>query len=668
MENKAFDDIELQAGKGGASKEKSTATAVAIKGAEEQGVEHHINDGPYAGMGKDALLKYSATMKWRIARWICIVILALGWFGMLAMAITIIVTTPKCLPWWQLVTFYEIYPRSFYDSDGDGIGDLKGITAKVDYLSRIGVGAILLTSIFGSSNKDFGNDVTDFTAIDEALGTMQDFEEMVDVLHEEEIKVVLDFIPNHSSDQHPWFLNKKKSKDYYIWREKKNNWVSLYGGSAWENGTHGYYLHQYSKYQPDLNFAWPAVQEELQNALEKWFIKGVDGFNLQSMKYLYESENFTDEPKNPDFTGGGKPKQYESRIHQYTAEYGGHSQGSVHDLLRRWRKEIFDQFSTAGTYRVMMTDSDSNASVVSSYYGTVTRPEADMPQNFNLLNLGDPLGEGATTKGSDIRRWIEEWNDNMPDKKWPNFMIGNHDIRRVASRMPPGYAAAANMLLLTLPGTPICYYGDEIGMTDVEMTLETTKDIKALNDPLRWRQKTRDPARSPMQWSADPNAGFSTNKSGTWLPVNTNYINGTNVEAMEDDNNEGTLLQLFKSLNKLRRNRRGFMNNNMHFVKDTDEVVSYIRETKDKTSTRYFVAINFGAISSEEDYFDVDPSLPIQGTIIIGTDPERRKSRGGRVEMNKLQLDPGEGLVIELDDVVEVAKGSNFVYEYFKPA
>ncbi|XP_072032618.1 alpha-glucosidase-like [Amphiura filiformis] len=692
MENKAFEDVDLEA-QDEVKKEKQTEGGVDNEGyqnvavgvdeagtglAEEAARSNQRDaqmeperDGPYAGMGKEVLLKYSQTAKWRGARWFCAFILVAGWCTMLAMAIYIIMTTPKCLPWWQLSTIYQIYPRSFYDSDGDGIGDLQGIISKSDYISSLGVGAVLLNSIFKDGDKDYGYDVVDFMDVDKDLGTLEDFEDLLTAFHDLNIKVLLDFIPNHSSDQHPWFIGSRDPEhedeslyDYYMWGKdggnKPSNWVSLYSGDAWtrDDGRADYYLHQYSEYQPDLNLANPKVHDHITNALDEWFTRGVDGFNLHGVSYIYENEDRRDEPDNPDFITDplDTQRQYDSLLHYYTAEFGDH-----HTLLRNWRKGLFDQFSTAGTYRIMLTDSMSNTSYVSTYYGTSKQPEADMPQNFNLVKLGDPLGRNAPTTGNEVKALIDEWMDNMPEKKWPNFVMGNHEVHRVASRLGPLYAAAANMLILTLPGTPICYYGDEIGMEDVTMTLATTKDLKALNDPYRWEEKTRDPERSPMQWVNDLNAGFSSNETGTWLPVNENYKTGINVADRQLE--EWSILHMFTSLTYLRTTERAFENTAMHHVHSSEEVVSYIRETSDGTGRRYFVAINFGTFLSEEDYYDMDPTLPIQGTVVVATDVNRMNTREGRVELNKLPLAAGEGLVVELDPV---EGGASFIYNVLK--
>ncbi|XP_022090707.1 uncharacterized protein LOC110979322 [Acanthaster planci] len=647
---------------------------VPVKKTEDR--EELIHDGPYAGMGKEELLRYSRGFSWRAARWVLLLILLAGWCAMLGMSIYIIVVTPRCLPWWQTSVIYQIYPRSFKDSDGDGIGDLKGIIEKVDYLSDIGVGAVLLHSIYQSPQRDLGYDVSDFEKVDPIFGSQEDFDALITALHDKNIKVILDFIPNHSSVEHEFF-QKSSARDetylnWYTWADNSNNWVSVYSGSAWrlksERAQH--YLHQFSEYQPDLNLRKEAVTNYLETVLEQWFIKGVDGFSIQGVKYMFETDAYTDDTPAPGYVndGLGDPVQYESLLHDKSSEFDG----LQHVLLKKWRKGIFDQFSTAGTYRVMITDSDSNSSYARTYYGTEEDPEVDLPMNLNLVNLGDvnggwsgtTIGTGYTT-GLEVYEMVQEWMDNLPKGKWPSFMLGHHGVHRIASRLTKEHAGAANMLLLTLPGTPICYYGDEIGMTDVLITEDELMDIKALNDMPRWEIKTRDRQRTPMQWTADPYAGFTSSVNGSWLPVPPEEeFTKVNVAVMDEDPN--SVLRMFKALTKLRAEKRTLRQGpTAKFVHNTLNVVSYIRELEGERE-RFFVAINFGQDTTfENDFFDrANGALPVEGTVVVGTDMSRV---GERVQLNKIALRVGEGILVLLDEIVEV-QDQNWWYQYFRPA
>eukprot|EP00057_Strongylocentrotus_purpuratus_P012676 XP_011667150.1 PREDICTED: neutral and basic amino acid transport protein rBAT [Strongylocentrotus purpuratus] len=690
MDNNGFDNVEM--------KETMKDSETSKKAEAEGEVSHYseVNDAeqgsstspqlctrPYAGMGKEELLKFSQTPGWRAARWICLLIILAGWCAMLGMAIFLIITTPRCLPWWQSAVVYQIFPRSFADSaadvdsiiGGDGVGDLQGIINKVDYLKNdLGINAVLLSSIYKSGGRDNGEDITDFTLVDDVLGSIDDFEELVQVLHDNDIKLILDFIPNHSSAHHEFFQKSRKVvagtpdsdddlkyQEFYTWTDapEPNNWISLYSGSAWncDDVADKCFLHQYSEYQPDLDLANEEVRAHLSDALERWFTRGVDGFNIRGVRYFHEAPDFTDEPVNADYISiGSNHSQYESLHHDYTAEYDGMS----HSLLQTWRDGVFYKFSTAGTYRVMLTDSDSNTTYVQSYYGTSNDPGANLPMNFNLLEMGDPMGQGGTITGRELEALIRKWLDVMDEGNWPNFQLGNYGASRIASRLAPEYSKVANILLLTLPGTPICYYGDELGMENLQDLEYEQGRISAPRLIHVWQLKTRDYERSPMQWDATMNAGFSTSEDYIYLPVHSNYQQ-VNVAAQKED--EDSVLQMFRRLVALRSEYRALTTDTINFVASSDEVIAYIREI-DIEKERFFIALNFGSIDSEVDYFHTGDgdSLPLQGSVVVSTDRGRESSR---VELNKLHLKPGEGVVVLLDEIVHV--GSGWWYKFFLP-
>ncbi|XP_071789828.1 amino acid transporter heavy chain SLC3A1-like [Asterias amurensis] len=686
MDNKGFDDIEMQPPGNStdlpANGDYEIVEKSSMKGMDENEIskkplEEYIepHDGPYAGMGKEELLRYSRGASWQIARWSLLLLLLAGWCAMLGMSIYIIVVTPRCLPWWQTSVIYQIYPRSFKDSDGDGIGDLKGITDNVAYLKDLGVGAVLLNSIYQSPQVDLGYDVSDFEKVDPIFGTTTDFENLVEALHGEDIKLILDFIPNQSSNIHEFF-NKSMAGDsdylnWYTWADEKNNWLSTYSGEAWELNSNRaqFYLHQYSKEQPDFNLRNNAVVQYLTDVLDKWFVLGVDGFSITGVKYMFETDTFSsnDQPA-PGYVddGLGAPKQYNSLLHDKSSEFNG----LQHKLLKEWRDGKFNQFSTAGTYRVMLSDSDSNSTYARTYYGSEEEPEVDLPMNFNLLKLGDTnggwspstIGTGYTT-GIEVYELVKDWMDNLPSGKWPTFMLGHHGVHRIASRLGEGYARAANMLLLTLPGTPIVYYGDEIGMTDVEITEAQLMDVKALNDIPRWQTKTRDRQRSPMQWTNKSYSGFTESETGSWLPLPPqSKFTDINVQTLASDKN--SILSMFKAMTQLRADNRPLRQGKVaKFVHNTLNIVSYIREVE-KERERFFVAINFGQdMSFENDFYDKGQGeLPIEGTILVSTDMRRN---GERIQLNKVALDAGEGIVVLLDEIVEVDEYHWF--QYFKP-
>ncbi|XP_071962499.1 amino acid transporter heavy chain SLC3A1-like [Antedon mediterranea] len=610
-------------------------------------------------MTKEELLKYSQSHKWRTARWTLLIILFIGWCAILAAAISIIVVTPKCLPWWQTTVIYQIFPLSYKDTNNDGFGDLKGITDRADYLESLGIGAVWLTSVFASGGKAFGYDVTDFKGIDSRLGTLDDFEDLVNALHGKGISVILDFVPNQSSDEHEWF--NKSSKDtsggngneynnYYVWSDTStppNNWISTHGGPAWtkSESNRKSYLHQMSSCQPDFNWRNDGLKEKMKDILEFWLEKGVDGMNMHGIQFLYETSKLDqDEPVNPSFNDmiyNGSLEQYDSLKHYYTSE-----NTLTQDLLEDWRTGIFDDYSTAGGYRVLMTDSDSNMSYVMQYYGKSGENKADIPQNFNLARLSGQMGSDVT--GLHIADIISEAISELPSGKWPNFQFGNFETRRMASRFGETvngdrYGRPINMLLLTLPGTPICYYGDEIGMEDIELDLSYEyQDILAIDDPANAAMKTREYELSPMQWDGTMFTGFSYNK--TWIHINDNH-DEINVQAQEKS--DTSMLSMFKALTKLRSDNRAFQSDNFReftILHSTVNVVAFTREPDDD-SNEYLTIVNFGTAPTVTDLHELNKAIPIEGVVAVSTHMNRN---GNTVQLNKIKLDAAEGLVINI--------------------
>ncbi|XP_078001217.1 amino acid transporter heavy chain SLC3A1-like [Glandiceps talaboti] len=589
----------------------------------------------YVGLTREELLERSNSSTWKIARWTLFILLLLGWIAILGGAIYIMVSTPRCLPWWQTAVFYQLYPRSFKDTSGDGIGDLGGIEEKIDYLQDIGVNAIWMNSVYKSPQVDNGYDVSDYYDVDPLFGDVSQFQNLLSTLKDKGLRVILDFIPNHSSDHHAWFNESRMSKDndyksHYIWVDgaegtPPNNWKSVWGGSAWTyvDEREQYYLHQFLKEQPDLNWRNDDVKKEFDAILEFWLRMGVDGFRINAVQYLLETDDYSkNEKKNEDNTGN--MDDYDYWDHANTREYDG-----VHDIVRSWRTGQVDHYSTSGAYRFLTSDAEDDLKVVTSYYGIT-----DFPQNLNFLEIADESGDII---GKKVQELVQDWMESMPDGSHPNFLLGNHDKRRIASRVGQNYIRACHMLLLTLPGSPTIYYGDEIGMEDINIP---TNNV--LPDPLA-KSKSRDVARSPMQWSAEDNAGFSNN-SDTWLPINSNY--GTvNVETQLED--EKSLLNLFKALTSLRAaEERVIPVGSISYVSQNDDVFAYIRESSLSGFNRYLVAINFGlGPRTDDDYATQESSLPAEGEVVVSTGMDRN---GERVKLTKLSLKGGEGVVIKI--------------------
>src|SRR5579863_7131237 len=369
----------------------------------------------------------------------------------------------RTVPWWQSAVLYQIYPRSFQDSNGDGIGDLAGIIGRLDYIKHLGVDAIWLSPIFPSPMADFGYDVSDYTAIDPVFGDLATFDTLVAKAHAMGLRILLDFIPNHTSSKHPWFLESRSSRkspkrDWYIWKDAKpdgsppNNWLSTMGGPAWEwdAATNQYYLHSFLKEQPDLNWANPEVREAMYDVLRFWLARGVDGFRIDAVYYIGKDATFADEPPNP--VPNRKLGEYDTQLHL------GHDKGfpTIHQYLRGIRQAV----EQAAPGREPLTIGESHIwdwGEWASYYGEKL-DELHFPFNFAFTR-------GGYTAAS-AREIVQGLEAAIPEGAWPNYVLGNHDEPRIATRIGPHLAPLAMLMLLTLRGTPTIYYGDELGMED----------------------------------------------------------------------------------------------------------------------------------------------------------------------------------------------------------
>ena len=366
-------------------------------------------------------------------------------------------------PWWQTGVIYQIYPRSFQDSNGDGIGDLAGIVQRLPYLTELGVDAIWLSPIFRSPMADFGYDISDYTDIDPLFGSLEDFDALLAAAHAQGLRVILDLVPNHTSDQHPWFKQSRAStrssrRDWYIWRDPAenggppNNWPSVFDGSAWEYdcATGQYYYHAFLAAQPDLNWRNADVRSAIYEVMRFWLRRGVDGFRVDVIWHLIKDEHFRDNPPNPNFREGDPP--HHCVVPLYTAD-----RPEVHDIIAEMRR-VTDEF----TDRVLIGEIYLPLERLVAYYGR-DLSGVHLPFNFSLLS--------TSWRAPAIARLINEYEAALPSGGWPNWVLGNHDQARIASRVGHDQAKIAAMLLLTLRGTPTIYYGDEIGMNQVAMEL-----------------------------------------------------------------------------------------------------------------------------------------------------------------------------------------------------
>ena len=526
--------------------------------------------------------------------------------------------------WWKTGTVYQVYPRSFQDSGDDGVGDLAGITARLDYLAWLGVDAIWISPFYPSPMADFGYDVADYCGVDPLFGTLDDFDRLVAEAHRRRLKVILDFVPNHSSILHPWFRESRADRenpkrDWYVWRDPgpeggpPNNWLSNFGGPAWtrDEASGQYYYHAFLPEQPDLNWRNPAVRAAMHDALRFWLDRGVDGFRVDVIWHLIKDEGFRDNPENPDFA----PEQ--AGINRFAQVYSC-DRPEVMEVIAGMRAVLRDYGE-----RVLIGEIYLPIERLVSYYGA-NLDGADLPFNFQLIQ--------TPWRADAVAALVEEYEAALPEGGWPNWVLGNHDQPRIAARVGPAQARIAAMLLLTLRGTPTLYYGDELGLGPVEIPPERARDPWGRNEP----GHGRDPERTPMQWDASPRAGFSAGEP--WLPLAPDWVR-CNVEAMSDD--PGSILTLYRRLLGLRRDHAALSVGGYRPValaaEHAGQVFAYER-VQDGAVLR--VVLNFGGTGQ---------NLPLEagwaGHVLLSTHP----GRTGAHERGLLRLAPDEGVVLRRD-------------------
>ncbi|XP_068565514.1 amino acid transporter heavy chain SLC3A1 isoform X2 [Cebidichthys violaceus] len=593
---------------------------------------------PYAGMPKEVLLLHSSKARYRVPREIMFWLMVACTLALVAVTVTVIALSPRCLNWWQVSPVYQVYLRSFRDSDGDGVGDLKGIQEQLDHFQYLNIKSVWVSPFYRSPMRDSGYDVEDFRAIDPLFGTMQDFEDLLAEMHNKGLKLIMDFIPNHTSDRHRWFNLSRTGdphyKDYYVWTDcngsapMPNNWVSVFGESAWTyDEVRGQcYLHQFLKEQPDLNFRNPHVRKEMSDIINFWLEKGVDGFRMGAVKRLLEAAHLRDEPQvDPNKAPESVASEWDLH-HDYTS-----SQLGLHDLLRDWRAEM-DVFSREpGRYRLMVSESYDYHEVDKTmmYYGTPLVEESDFPFNFYLLDLPQ------NTSGLWVKHLVQLWMANMPKGQWANWLVGNHDKPRIASSAGQTYTRVINMLLLTLPGTPTTYYGEEIGMENINVTDSQAQDPAGKYNA----SASRDPQRSPMQWSGDMNAGFNNKNNITWLPVHPNYTS-INVEVQKEDG--GSVLAQYRFLNALRQSELALQRGWFCHVHADASVFSYLREL-DGLNRAFLMVLNFGKESAVTDLSSIR-ELPDQLKVLMSTS---QANDGKALQKSRIPTEAGESLVIQ---------------------
>ncbi len=520
---------------------------------------------------------------------------------------------------------YQVYPRSFQDSDGDGVGDLAGITARLDYLERLGVDALWLSPIYPSPMADFGYDVADYCAVDPLFGDLAGFDALLAAAHARGLKVLLDFVPNHTSSEHPWFVESRASRDHprrdwYIWRDPApdggppNNWISDFGGSSWEwdPATGQYYLHAFLKEQPDLNWRNPQVRAAMAQVLRFWFARGVDGFRIDVLWHCIKALDFRDNPPNPEYRPELGEKLKVLQLHST-------DQPEVHQLAHVFR-QLADEYGD----RLLIGEIYLPVPRLVEYYGTPTAPGVHLPFNFQLIDLAwDPAAIAAA---------IRHYELSLPPGGWPNWVLGNHDRPRIAARVGEAQARVAAMLLLTLRGTPTIYQGDELGIGNVAIAPALVRDPRELREP--GLGLGRDPARTPMAWDRSSNAGFST--ADPWLPLHPDW-RARNVAAQADD--AGSMLRLYRRLLELRREQPALSRGAIREIAGDGGALHYIRQDE---AGQIIVALNLGREETYVDRLFQGCAVPLLST--LGEPAFGMVAGGGRIPLR-----PNEGLILKLE-------------------
>jgi glycosidase len=517
---------------------------------------------------------------------------------------------------------YQVYPRSFADSNGDGVGDLEGIRSRLDHLAWLGIDGIWISPFFPSPMKDFGYDVADYCGVDPVFGTLADFDRLLADAHARGIRVILDFVPNHSSDQHPWFLEARASRasakrGWYVWRDPApaggppNNWLAIFGGSAWQwdDATGQYYLHSFLAEQPDLDWRNPEVEAAMHAVLRFWLDRGVDGFRIDVAHRIAKDPALRSNPRVP----GSDEPGYGGQQHVHDEDHP-----DVHALYRRMRALVDEYDERVLIGEVFLFD----PARVASYYGR--GDELHQGFNFSLLR-------GAWS-GERFRAEVERFQAAVPEQGWPNQVLSNHDVPRHASRydhpeLGEARARLAAMLLLLLRGTPFLYYGEEIGMRNVPVPADRLRDPLAVT---LHPSLSRDPERTPMQWSAEPGAGFSSGEP--WLPIAAD-ASLRNVAAQRSD--PASLLHLYRALVTLRAAHPALSRGEQRSLEAPRDVFAFERS---HAGERFVVALNFG---------DAPASLALgRGAPLGGL-----ASRAGAAlpgDLARVALGPAEGIALRV--------------------
>ena len=511
--------------------------------------------------------------------------------------------------WWERGVVYQVYPRSFQDSNGDGVGDLAGIEQRLDYLVSLGVDAIWLSPVFPSPMADFGYDVADYCAIDTLFGTLAEFDRLLAAAHGRGLKLLLDFVPNHTSDKHPWFIESRSSRDnpkrdWYIWRDAKpdgsppNNWISDFGGSAWtwDEATGQYYLRAFLPQQPDLNWRNAEVKEAMFAAMRFWLDRGVDGFRLDVLWHIVKADGLPDNPPNPAWAPGVNERD---RVLQLNST----DRPEAHAIAAEMRALADIYGASTGQERVLIGEIFLPNDRLAKWFGTPDAPQVHLPFNFALIE--------NSWNAETIGKLVTDYEASLPVWGWPNWVLGSHDAPRIAARSGEAQARVAMMLLLTLRGTPTLYQGDELAIGAVPIAPDQVRDPRELRQPDIGLG--RDPSRTPMGWNTGVHGGFTSGQP--WLPLHPDWPT-RNVSAQAADRD--SMLNLTGILLELRRAEPSLAVGDFALAEAKGALLAY---TRTLGRQMLLVALNLG-----EDPVPL-PRMAARGPRLISTLPGEADSK-----------------------------------------
>jgi len=546
----------------------------------------------------------------------------------------------KIANWWKNGVIYQIYPRSFMDTNSDGVGDLEGVIQKMDYLNdgterSLGIDAIWFNPIFPSPMADFGYDVSDYCDIHPLFGDLAAFDRLIMEAHRRNIRVILDFVPNHTSDKHPWFLESRSNcenpkRDWYIWRDAKpdgslpNNWGSAFGGPAWEwdEGTGQYYLHSFLKEQPDLNWRNPEVKKAMLGVLRFWLERGVDGFRMDVVGMLLKDPELRDNPILEESPDPSNPTNlYYRQLHVYDQDLD-----EVHEIIRDFRSLLNEYPNRCGIGELWY-----ELPRWVKYYGT-NDDELHMPFNFRLMK--QPWNAQA------IRKSVDEMEQVLFGFAWPNYVLNNHDSPRLVSKIGDAQARVAAMLLLTLRGTPTLYYGEELGMENGVIAPDQMQDPQGFRLGAAY---SRDYSRTPMQWTEKQYSGFSTVEP--WLPLTPSYQK-KNVQV--ENNDKTSMLHLYRKLIHLRKQHSTLQTGSYKSI--SVECLDCFVFERSQADEQYLIALNFSAKSIRVNIPDF-----LEGKILVSTYLDRVDT----TVANDFELRENEGVIIETGKTLRIIGMNN---------